>query len=147
MRYHTGSIIKASNMNISGSVLKDNFRSTSGWLPVDFKSTFSSQRRLNKSEAVNYCHHYFPNSTFPYRLDQLIELGFDSLFPPQFRSWGNLGPSPWFGVSYDPIRKMMTEDLTGLVYTNHFFIQNRVGPSKPSRWTVFLAKVDGRGWK
>ena len=76
---------------------------------------FENQRRLNKTEALNYCQHYFPNSTFPYRFDQLIELGFESLRPPQLRSWGNLGPSPWFGVSYDPIKKIMIDDLTGLI--------------------------------
>ena len=103
-------------MNILGPAQKDlfevNFRSSFWPLPV------KSQERLNKSEALKYCQHYFPNSTFPYRLDQLVELGFDSLRPSQFRERGILGPSPWFGVSYDPVKKTFFDDLTGLGLQN-----------------------------
>ena len=97
--------------DINKSIVPGKLKCTSIGLTLKFEN----QRRLNKSEAVNYCQHYFPNSTFPYRLDQLIELGFESLKPPHLRSWGNLGPSPWFGVSYDPIKKIMIDDLTGLI--------------------------------
>ena len=32
------------------------------------------------------------------------------------KQWGNVGPTPWFGISFDPIQKVLTDDLTGLVF-------------------------------
>ena len=101
---------------ISGQ-LPVNFRCHSSW--VQFQFYFESYNRFTKSEAVEYCQHYFPNSTLPYRLDQLIELGKSSLIPVLMRRYGNLGASPWFGVSFDPMKKIMTEDVKGWAFLKY----------------------------